>query len=175
MGRIGTKIAVSAQQTFGMNVIAWGPTLTPERAATSGATYVSWDELFSQADVLTIHVPLTDLSRGWVTEREFGLMQPTAFLVNTSRGPIVREDALVQALRERRIAGAALDVYDVEPLPADHPLLECDNVLLTPHLGYATLDSLAAFYRNAVDNIKAWAAGEPVNVLNADSLAELRR
>ena len=175
MGRIGTKIAVSARQTFGMNVIAWGPTLTPERAAASGATYVSWDELFSRADILTIHVPLTDLSRGWVTEREFSLMQPSAFLVNTSRGPIVREDALLRALRERSIAGAALDVYDVEPLPADHPLLALDNVLLTPHLGYATLDSLAAFYRNAVDNIKAWGAGEPVNVLNADSLAEPRR
>ncbi len=175
MGRIGTKIAVSAQQTFGMNVIAWGPTLTAERAAASGATYVSWDELFSQADILTIHVPLTDLSRGWVTEREFGLMQSTAYLVNTSRGPIVREEALIQALREHRIAGAALDVYDVEPLPADHPLLALDNVLMTPHLGYATLDSLAAFYRNSVDNIKAWAAGEPMNVLNADALTEPRR
>ena len=175
MGRIGTKIAVSAQQTFGMNVIAWGPTLTQERAAASGATFVQWDELFSHADVLTIHVPLTDLSRGWVTEREFGLMQPSAFLVNTSRGPIVREDALIQALRERSIAGAALDVYDVEPLPAGHPLLELDNVLMTPHLGYATLDSLEVFYRNAVDNIKAWAAGEPVNVLNGDSLTEPRR
>ena len=175
MGRIGTKTAVSAQQAFGMNVIAWGPTLTAERAAASGATYVSWDELFSRADILTVHVPLTDLSRGWVTEREFGLMQPSAFLVNTSRGPIVREDALGQALRERRIAGAALDVYDVEPLPADHPLLGLDNVLLTPHLGYATLDSLAAFYRSSVDNIKAWAAGEPMNVLNTESLTEPSR
>ena len=175
MGRIGTKIAVSAQQTFGMNVIAWGPTLTVERAAASGATYVSWDDLFSKVDILTVHVPLTDLSRGWVTEREFGLMQPSAFLINTSRGPIVREEALLAALRERRIAGAALDVYDVEPLPADHPLLALDNVLLTPHLGYATLDSLAAFYRNSVDNIKAWAAGEPVNVLNADALTNPRR
>lgn len=175
MGRIGTKTALIAQQAFGMNVIAWGPTLTAERAAASGVTYVSWDELFLRADVLTIHVPLTDLSRGWVTEREFGLMQPTAFLVNTSRGPIVREAALLDALRERRIAGAALDVYDVEPLPADHPLLALDNVLLTPHLGYAALDSLAAFYRNSVDNIKAWAAGEPMNVLNADALLEPRR
>ena len=175
MGRIGTKTALIAQQAFGMNVIAWGPTLTAERAAASGVTYVSWDELFSRADVLTIHVPLTDLSRGWVTEREFGLMQPMAFLVNTSRGPIVREEALLDALRERRIAGAALDVYDVEPLPAGHPLLALDNVLLTPHLGYAALDSLAAFYRNSVDNIKAWAAGEPMNVLNADALTEPRR
>ena len=114
MGRIGTKTALTAQQAFGMNVIAWGPTLTAERAARSGVTYVSWDELFSQADVLTIHVPLTDLSRGWVTEREFGLMKPTAYLVNTSRGPIVREAALLDALRMGQIAGAALDVYDVE-------------------------------------------------------------
>ncbi len=174
MGRIGTKTALTAQQAFGMNVIAWGPTLTAERAAQSGVTYVSWDELFSQADVLTIHVPLTDLGRGWVTEREFGLMKPTAYLVNTSRGPIVREAALLDALRTGQVAGAALDVYDVEPLPAGHPLLAQDNVLLSPHLGYATLDSLASFYGNSVENIRAWASGEPINVLNPDALANAR-
>ncbi|MEX2430551.1 MAG: D-2-hydroxyacid dehydrogenase family protein, partial [Dehalococcoidia bacterium] len=118
MGRLGTKSAKIAQ-LFGMNIIAWGPTLTAERAAASGATYVSWHELFAQADVLTIHVPLTDLSRGWVTERELALMKSTAFLVNTSRGPIVQEAALVRALQEGRIAGAGLDVFDEEPLPAD--------------------------------------------------------
>jgi phosphoglycerate dehydrogenase-like enzyme len=174
MGRIGTKTAVTAQQAFGMKVIAWGPTLTVERAAHSGVTYVSWDDLFSKSDILTIHVPLTDLSRGWVTKRELGLMKPSAFLINTSRGPIVQELALLDALRSGQIAGAALDVYDIEPLPVGHPLSSLDNVLLTPHLGYATVDSLRAFYRHAVDNIKAWAAGEPINVLNPDALANAR-
>lgn len=174
MGRIGTRMAVIAQ-AFEMKVIAWGPTLTPERAQASGATYVSWDELFQQADVLSIHVPLTDLSRGWVTERELGLMEPTAYLINTSRGPIVREDAMIDALRHGRIAGAGLDVYDQEPLPKDHPLLGLENTVLAPHLGYAAFDGMQSFYREAVENIKAWAAGTPVNVLNEDVLSRARR
>jgi phosphoglycerate dehydrogenase-like enzyme len=131
---------------------------------------VSWDELFSRSDVLTIHVPLTDLSRGWVTAREFGLMKPTAFLVNTSRGPIVVEQALLDALRSRRIAGAALDVYDVEPLPLDHPLLGLDNVLLAPHLGYATGATLRGFFEESVKNLRAWLEGKPINVLNPEAL-----
>ena len=129
MGRIGTRTATTAQ-AFGMSVIAWGPTLTPERAAASNATFVSFDELFAGSDVLTIHVPLTDLSRGWIGERELGLMKPTAYLINTSRGPIVQEAALVDALRNGTIAGAALDVYDEEPLRPDHPLLALENVML---------------------------------------------
>ena len=174
MGRIGTRTAATAQ-AFGMNVIAWGPTLTAERAAASNATFVSFDELFAQSDVLTIHVPLTDLSRGWIGERELGLMKPTAYLINTSRGPIVRESALVAALQKGTIAGAALDVYDEEPLPAGHPLLGLDNVMLSPHLGYASLEGLANFYGQAVDNIKAWVAGEPTKVLNEDALSGARR
>lgn len=174
MGRLGTKSA-KIGQVFGMKVIAWGPTLTAERAAANGATYVGWNELFQQSDVLTIHVPLTDLSRGWVTERELALMKPTAFLVNTSRGPIVNESAFIEALREKRIAGAGLDVYDEEPLPADHPLLSLDNVVLTPHLGYATREGLAGFYRQSVENIKAWLRGEPQNVLNSEAMANARR
>ncbi len=158
-----------------MKVIAWGPTLTPERAADSGATYVSFDGLFAGSDVLTIHVPLTDLSRGWVGARELGLMKPTAYLINTSRGPIVQESALVEALQKGTIAGAALDVYDQEPLPAGHPLLALDNVMLSPHLGYASLDGLANFYAQAVENIKAWVAGEPTRVVNEDVLPHARR
>ena len=165
MGRLGTLVA-GYGRAFDMDVIAWGPTLDAERAAANGATYVSWEGLFSGSDILSIHVPLTDLSRGWVTAREFGLMKPTAYLVNTSRGPIVDEAALLDALSTHRIAGAALDVYDVEPLPADHPLLHLDNVLLAPHLGYATGATLRHFFVASVENVQAWLSGSPINVFN---------
>jgi phosphoglycerate dehydrogenase-like enzyme len=174
MGNIGTRMATIAQM-FDMNVIAWGPTLTAERASASGATFVAWDKLFSQADVLTIHVPLTDLSRGWVTANEFGLMKPTAYLINTSRGPIVDERALTDALVEHRIAGAALDVYDQEPLPPNHPLLSLSNTVLSPHLGYVSRQGLGKLFSDAVDNIKAWIAGDPTNVLNEDELKYVRK
>jgi phosphoglycerate dehydrogenase-like enzyme len=149
---------------FDMDVIAWGPTLDAERAAANNAEYVSWDELFSRSDILSIHVPLTDLSRGWVTTREFELMKPTSYLINTSRGPIVEETALLDALRNDVIAGAALDVYDIEPLPGDHPLLGLDNVLLAPHLGYATGDTLRYFMAASIENVQAWLNGSPINV-----------
>ena len=165
MGRLGTLVA-GYGRAFDMDVIAWGPTLDAERAAANGATYVSWEGLFSGSDILSIHVPLTDLSRGWVTAREFGLMKPTAYLVNTSRGPIVDEAALLDALSTHRIAGAALDVYDVEPLPAGHPLLNLDNVLLAPHLGYATGATLRHFFVASVENVQAWLSGSPINVFN---------
>ncbi len=174
MGRLGTAMAKIAP-AFGMDIIAWGPTLTPERAEAGGATYVAWDGLFGRADVVSIHVPLTDLSRGWVGARELALMKPTAYLINTSRGPIVQTDALVAALRERRIAGAAIDVYDEEPLPAGHPLLGLDNVVLTPHLGYATRETLEVFYAEAVENVRAWQAGTPTQVLNEAVLGSERR
>ena len=169
MGRLGTLVA-GYGRAFDMDVIAWGPTLDAERAAANGATFVSWDKLFSDSDILSIHVPLTDLSRGWVTAREFGLMKPAAFLINTSRGPIVNEAALVDALTKHRIAGAALDVYDVEPLPGDHPLLNLDNVLLAPHLGYATGDTLRHFFVASLENVHAWLNGSPINVLNEETL-----
>jgi len=175
MGRIGTKTAITAQQSFGMNVIAWGPTLTKQRATASGVTYVGWSELFSLSDVLTIHVPLTSLSRGWVTKRELRLMKETAFLVNTSRGPIVEKLDLLEALRNKSIAGAALDVYDFEPPSKEDPFFDLDNVLLTPHLGYATIDTLSGFYQSSVENIKAWAEGNAINLLNQDSLVNPRR
>jgi len=174
MGRLGSAMA-KISPAFGMDVIAWGPTLTPERAEAGGAKYVAWDELFSRADVISIHVPLTDLSRGWVGARELALMKPTAYLINTSRGAIVQTDALVAALRERRVAGAAIDVYDEEPLPATHPLLGLDNVVLTPHLGYATRETLEVFYGEAAANVRAWQAGTPTQVLNEAVLGSERR
>ena len=165
MGRLGTLVA-GYGNAFDMDVIAWGPTLDAERAAANNAAYVSWDELFSRSDILSIHVPLTDLSRGWVTAREFEMMKPTSYLINTSRGPIVEETALLNALRNDVIAGAALDVYDIEPLPGGHPLLGLDNVLLAPHLGYATGDTLRYFMAASLENVQAWLNGSPVNVFN---------
>lgn len=165
MGRLGTLVAGYGNH-FDMDVIAWGPTLDAERAAANSVEYVSWDELFSESDILSVHVPLTDLSRGWITGREFGLMKPSAYLVNTSRGPIVEEPALIAALRDGQIAGAALDVYDVEPVQADHPLLQLDNVLLAPHLGYSTESTIKGFMELSLENVRAWLEGEPKNVLN---------
>ena len=171
MGRLGTLVA-SYGNFFDMDVIAWGPTLDAARAADNNVELVSWDELFARSDVLSIHVPLTDLSRGWVTSSELGLMKPTAFLVNTSRGPIVQEDALLSALRNRQIAGAALDVFDQEPLPVDSPFFELDNVLLSPHLGYSTEATLKNFFVESVKNLQAWLDGSPTNVLNPEALAD---
>jgi len=173
LGRIGSIVARYAQ-AFDMDIIAWGPTLDATRAARSAAEYVSWEALFSRSDVLTIHVPLTDLSRGWVTAKELGLMKPSSYLINTSRGPIVDEKALIEALQNGKIAGAGLDVYDVEPLPADHPLLTLNNVVLTPHLGYSTETTLKQFYIASVENILSWKNGHPINVLNTDVLMQRR-
>lgn len=174
MGRLGTRVSQFGN-FFDMDVIAWGPTLDAARADANDVEFVPWDELFSRSDVLSIHVPLTDMSRGWVTERELGLMKESAYLVNTSRGPIVSEDALVAALEEGRIAGAALDVYDIEPVPGDHPLLALDNVLLAPHLGYSTGDTLRNFFAESVKNVAAWMHGEPINVYNEEVLSKRRR
>jgi phosphoglycerate dehydrogenase-like enzyme len=173
MGKIGTIVA-GFGNTFEMDVIAWGPTLDAERAARSNVEYVSWEQLFERTDVLSIHVPLTDLSRGWITARELGLMKRSAFLINTSRAQIVNQDALLEALREGRIAGAGLDVYDEEPLPADHPYLKLDNMLLTPHLGYSTGATLKQFYKASVENVQAWLDGSPINVINEDVLGHRR-
>ncbi|MDP6666586.1 MAG: D-2-hydroxyacid dehydrogenase family protein [Dehalococcoidia bacterium] len=153
IGRLGTIVAGYGNH-FDMDVIAWGPTLDAERAAANGVELVSWDGLFSESDILSIHVPLTDLSRGWVTAREFGLMKPSSYLVNTSRGPIVDESALIAALRDGQIAGAALDVYDVEPVQAGHPLLTLDNVLLAPHLGYSTVSTVEGFMKLSLENLR---------------------
>jgi phosphoglycerate dehydrogenase-like enzyme len=155
LGRIGSRVA-RVGKAFGMDIIAWSANLTPEAAEQGGATYVSKDELFSRADVLTIHLVLSERSRGLVGSAELALMKPTALLVNTSRGPIVDESALVDALRSHRIAGAGLDVFDVEPLPDRHPLRELDNVVATPHIGYVAEQVYRVFYGESATNIANW-------------------
>lgn len=164
LGRLGIPVARLAQ-AFDMRVIAWSRSLTPERAAEHGVTAVPRDALFSQPDILTIHLPLTPGTRGIVGRAEFDLMREDAYLINTSRGPIVDEAALLDALRSGGIAGAALDVYDVEPLPAGHDLRTAPHTLLTPHIGYVSTDNYRAFYGDAVDDVLAYLAGAPVRVL----------
>lgn len=164
LGRLGAPVARLAQ-AFGMSVIAWSPHLSAERAVEHGVRAVTKAELFSQADVITVHVPLADGTRGMVGADDLALMKSSAYLVNTSRGPIVDQTALVEALRENRIAGAGLDVYDTEPLPLDDPLRSLPNTLLLPHIGYVTTDAYRVFYRHAVEDIVAFDAGAPVRVL----------
>ncbi|WP_409181849.1 D-2-hydroxyacid dehydrogenase family protein [Amycolatopsis sp. VS8301801F10] len=165
LGRLGSEVA-RIGQAFGMEPIAWSENLTPERAAEHGVTAVSKEDLFARADVLSVHLVLSERTRGLVGAAEFAAMKPTALLVNTSRGPIVDEPALLDALRNKKIAAAALDVYDVEPLPADHPLRTLDNAILTPHIGYVSRETYEVFYGGAVEDIAAFQAGKPINVLN---------
>jgi phosphoglycerate dehydrogenase-like enzyme len=164
LGRIGAEVA-RIGQAFGMRVIAWSENLTDERAAECGATRVDKAELFAASDVLTIHTLLSKRTRGLVGADDLARMKPTAILVNTSRGPIVDEPALLAALREGTIAGAGLDVFDIEPLPRDHPLRELRRAVLTPHLGYVTRAGYEGYYRDAVEDVAAWLAGSPVRVL----------
>jgi phosphoglycerate dehydrogenase-like enzyme len=170
LGRIGKRMAQYAQ-VFGMDAIAWSQNLTPEAASAVGVRRVEKDELFAQADVVSVHLQLSARSRGLVTARELGLMKSEAYLINTSRGPIVDEAALIAALDERRIAGAGLDVFDIEPLPLDHPFRSMDQVTLTPHLGYNTRETLRAFWGDMPAAIAAFAAGAPIRVANPDVLA----
>ncbi|HZQ33030.1 MAG TPA: D-2-hydroxyacid dehydrogenase family protein [Mycobacterium sp.] len=155
LGHIGKRVA-KVGLAFGMDVIAWSQNLTGETAADVGARLASKEEFFSTADVLTIHLKLSDRSRGTVSAEELALMKPTALLVNTSRGPIVDEEALIDALKSKRIGGAALDVFDTEPLPAGHPLRTLDNVLATPHIGYVADRPYRIFFRDAVNAISRW-------------------
>jgi phosphoglycerate dehydrogenase-like enzyme len=164
LGNLGSQVA-KVGLAFGMDVIAWSQNLTQERAETVGARLVSKDELFSQSDVVSVHLVLSDRTRGLVGARELSLMKPTASLVNTSRGPIVDESALISALQEQRIAGAALDVFEVEPLPLDHPFRSMPNTLITPHVGYVTLEGYRIFYRDALENILGYLKGAPVRVV----------
>ncbi|WP_088343067.1 MULTISPECIES: D-2-hydroxyacid dehydrogenase family protein [Rhodomicrobium] len=160
LGRIGSEVA-RIGKAFGMEIIAWSENLTAERAEAAGAALVSKDELFAKADFLTIHLVLSDRTRGLVDARALGLMRPTAFLINTSRGPIVSEPALLEALREGRIAGAALDVYDVEPLPADHPYRSAANLLATPHIGYVSEEVYRVFYGDTAAQVLKWIEENP--------------
>ena len=165
LGRIGSRVA-AVGAAFGMDVVAWSPHLTEERAAAGGARLApSLEALMGQSDVVSLHLVLSEATRGIVGAGQLALMRSTAYLVNTSRAGLVDTAALVAALRERRIAGAGLDVYDVEPLPADHPLRGLDNVLATPHLGYVTEANYRRYFTEAVEDIAAWRAGDPVRLL----------
>jgi D-3-phosphoglycerate dehydrogenase len=163
-GKLGSKVG-QIGKAIGMNLIAWSQNLTAEKAKEGGATLVSKEDLFRQSDFLSIHLVLSPRSRGLVTATDLALMKPTAFLINTSRGPIVEEAALLSALGQRKIAGAGLDTFDVEPLPVNHPFRKLDNVVLTPHLGYVSQEGYTVYYRDMVDNIQAWMAGSPKRVI----------
>ncbi len=170
LGRIGSRMAEYAR-AFGMPVIAWSQNLTDDKAIAGGAKRVEKDDLFRFADIVSIHVRLSDRTRGLVTARELALMKRDAYLINTSRGPIVVEADLVAALREGRIAGAGLDVFDEEPPPPSHPFRTMDNVTVTPHLGYVTREGLTAFYVDTLEAVLAFANGTPIRVANPDALA----
>ncbi|CAI8787298.1 Glyoxylate/hydroxypyruvate reductase B [Pseudomonas sp. IT-347P] len=165
LGSIGQKVAQFGQ-VFGMRVIAWSENLTAERAEQVGVTHVSKQELFEQADVLSVHLVLSERSRGLVDAQALGWMKPTALLVNTARGPIVDEAALIKALQKQQIAGAALDVFEQEPLPALHPFRTLDNVLATPHVGYVSRQNYEQFFSQMIEDIQAWSSGNPIRLLN---------
>jgi phosphoglycerate dehydrogenase-like enzyme len=165
LGKLGSKVSKLAQ-AFGMSVIAWSPNLTPERCKEVGVTYATKEELFATADIVTIHMVLGPRSRGLVGREDLARMKASAYLVNTARGPIVDEAALLETLQQRKIAGAAVDVFSVEPLPVDHPFRKLDNMVLTPHLGYVTEDSFRNHYAQMVEGIDAWFRGEPLRKLN---------
>ncbi len=165
LGKIGQRVAGYAQ-AFGMRVIGWSANLTAERAAQHGVSYVSKRDLFEQSDILSIHLILSERSRGIVDASSIGLMKPSAYLVNTSRGPLVDEAALIQTLQNQHIAGAALDVFDQEPLPADHPFRKLANVLATPHIGYVTREDYRLFYRQMIEDILAWHSGRPIRAID---------
>ena len=165
LGRLGSEVA-RVGTAFQMNVIAWSQNLTAERAAECGATLVSKDELLARADILSIHLVLSARSRGLIGHQELNRMKPTASLINTSRGPIVDEAALIAALQNGTIAGAGLDVFDEEPLPLDHPLRRTANTIITPHIGYVTAETYKVFFDETVENIQAFLQGAPVRVLN---------
>lgn len=165
LGSIGQRVAQFGQ-VFGMRVIAWSENLTAERAEQVGVTYVNKQALFEQADVLSVHLVLSERSRGLVDAQALGWMKPTALLVNTARGPIVDEAALIKALQKQQIAGAALDVFEHEPLPAMHPFRTLDNVLATPHVGYVSRQNYEQFFSQMIEDVQAWAAGDPVRLLN---------
>ncbi|WP_432561189.1 D-2-hydroxyacid dehydrogenase family protein [Kineococcus sp. SYSU DK003] len=163
-GRLGRRVARIAQ-AFEMDVLAWSQHLDAEEARNAGVEPVSKQELLRRSDVVTIHTKLSDRTRGLLGAAELSWMKPSAVLVNTSRGPVLDTDALVAALHAGTIAGAALDVYDTEPLPADHPLRQAPRTVLTPHIGYVTEETYRVFYGDAVEDVLAWSAGRPVRVL----------
>jgi len=166
LGTLGSRVA-RVGRAFEMTVLAWSQNLTVARAEEVGATLVAKDELLARSDIVSIHLVLSERTRGLLGARELGLMKRTAYLVNTSRGPIVDEAALVRALRESTIAGAGLDVFEPEPLPADHPFRSLPNIVVTPHLGYVTEETYRVFYGHALEDVQAFLRGAPVRVLTA--------
>jgi phosphoglycerate dehydrogenase-like enzyme len=173
LGKIGQRVARAAQ-ALDMKVIAWSQNLTDAAAAAAGVIRVDKDELFRASDVVSLHLVLSERSRGVVGAHELSLMKSGAYIINTARGPLIDEAALIDTLRNRRIAGAALDVYWQEPIPQDHPLLAMDNVVLTPHLGYVVEESYRAFYGDLVEAVTAWLDGKPLRVSNPDVVARAR-
>ena len=173
LGNIGSQMAEVAR-AFHMNILAWSQNLTREHAESNGALLVSKDELLERSDIVTIHLRLSERTVGLIGARELGLMKPTAYIVNTSRGPIIEENALISAVESGTIAGAGLDVFDVEPLPAHHPLLAAENVLLTPHLGYVTQETYRTFYGQTLENIRSFIQGKPQRVMNPGVLGKQR-
>ena len=164
LGNLGSQVA-TVGLAFGMSVVAWSQNLTTDRAKQFGATLVGKDELLSSSDIVTIHLVLSDRTRGLIGARELGLMRPSAYLVNTSRGPIVDEKALVEALQKGTIAGAGLDVFDEEPLPTDHPLRRLENTVITPHMGYVTTETYQVYFKNAVEDILGFLRSNPTRIL----------
>jgi len=164
LGNIGGTIARIAR-AFEMEVIAWSQNLTDEKAKEAGARRVEKEELFRQADIITLHLILSGRSKGIVGKDELALMKKSAWLINSSRGPLIDEAALIETLQHKRIAGAALDVFDTEPLPTDHPFRSLDTLLATPHIGYVTEDTYGIFYRDTVENLAAWLDGKPIRVM----------
>ena len=165
LGTLGTRVAKIAQ-AMGMKILAWSQNLTPERCRDTGVDYAgSKADLLKQSDIVTLHLVLSPRTRGIIGAKEFALMKPTAYLVNTSRGPLVDEVALLDALRNKRIAGAGLDVFDIEPLPVEHPLRKLDNVVLSPHLGYVTQENFRGSYGGVVEDIRAFLDGKPIRLL----------
>ena len=174
LGRMGKRVAAYGK-AFGMSVIAWSQNLTAEAAEAVGVRRVEKDELFASSDVICVHLALSDRTTGLIGAHELGLMQPHAHFINTARGPIVDEAALIDALRNHRIGGAALDVFNEEPLPSDHPLRGLDNVVLTPHIGYAMEESYRNFYGDTVEGLEAYLSGKPIRILNPEALQNRKK
>lgn len=167
LGKTGKPVA-RVGLAFGMKVVAWSQNLTAEQASAAGAVRMEKDELFKTADIITIHLVLSNRTQGLIGAREIGLMKPSAYLINTSRGPIIQEEALIDALTANRISGAGLDVFDTEPLPRDHPFLSLPNTVLTPHVGYVIEGSFRTYFTQAKEDVDAWLAGRPIRVLEQD-------
>ena len=166
LGKLGRRVS-NVAKAFGMKVIAWSPNLTPDKCKEAGVDYAGKEDLLRSADIVTIHVQLGDRSRGLLGEKDLALMKPTAFLINTSRGPIVDEKALIAALSNGRIGGAGLDVFNIEPLPIDLPFRKLDNVVLTPHLGYVSVENYNVYYPDIVANIRNFIDGKPIKAITA--------